>query len=631
VSDADVTGRHRKKRGQGGEDNPEASDADDAEGDGSQRRKKVRFTGLESSGNSTSSSDYYDSDEEQTAEGADPSQKRTRRHRTKPAEEEGERVDPALLQNAPFALPTPQESSLVESDVPPPPSTPHTGRRRVTFDSDTDLEELSGTSNPPSRSKSPPVELKPESSVPSPLASKPDSGTPSPVGSPRPSDIDLPLPDGMELDLESEELITFSARRQTSRVADTFANFVPSESVPQSPGRSHRIPTPETVYTTETISDIFVNSETLYGFSTHIPTSQTKWTEPILRQTIVGQIDRTHAQVEVVQLRLILTSLSDEVVVLDDELGITRFEQQRSGQRTLVINVIAITIAASDKFLPLISRKTLAMQSEMTMESFVDLDQCGAMSIDRSAFSIREQWLRADAQFPLVALALAEQEQANERLTAVLDKLNKRRRMVVGSDDETVVTTKETRERIRYEKALGKSRERLAGLDDELGARLKQIDELKESIVSMRALHVELKKEVEAARCVKPLDREQMRSQCHTLEMQKTVALEKKTVLQITQREYDRRIAVARGELVSVRSLETTVNRLRHAVQQAKDGKAHVTFEADLQELHSQEAGLQKQMNAMKPGERNLADKITYLSQQIRLNHLPLPPPLSLS
>lgn len=387
------------------------------------------------------------------------------------------------------------------------------------------------------------------------------------------------------------------------------------------------------VYPTEATGNIFISRETLeHQEKAPNPVSKTQWANSLLQGAISNQLNRTRLQVAIAEAQFKLSQINDEIVTLEDDLMLAKFEKRAKQKRFgYALRVVSLYIPPSACTQTPYRRKSLSLQTFLTagkLSSMQDEINYNNEFLAKQ-FSVEQEKMIADTQLPMLEMALQEHLRKNDRLCSSLDDME-RRLSVVG--DDTKVRLKEKRQRIRYENALITSQQKSGDLDARIKAQYEEIDNLKQRIDEQREFHRTLKDQIDRERKSPVPNVPQLRK---TLEGYKAVTQmnqEKEAMLLVTDQNYDTQINSYDLKIKQSEAISKSNNEMRSKVRAMKTaaGVHAITSETELRDLSYAASDVMLDYERLKSKEKLLRSKIQDLTTQLIKYKIPIPPHHSL-
>ena len=394
-----------------------------------------------------------------------------------------------------------------------------------------------------------------------------------------------------------------------------------SEETLLSPSKSGSPSFDRRVYPTEATGNIFISREALdpdfAGFGRRQrKVSQTKWAYSLLQNAIANQLSRTRMQVAVAAAHFQLSQLKDEITTLKDDLLLAQFEHQgRQSIRSFTLKVVSMYIPPAASNLTPYRRRMFGTQTRTTSAQLADVD----VAIEENNVFLakhveaQQDKMLADTHLPALEQALQEYKRKNDRLFYQVDKM-KRRLGRVGPGKKL---RKETRHRIRYEKAMNEDREKSLELDERIKSQSQEIDDLKKRIQDQRELHNTLRAKIDEERKSPLPNVMKLHKQLDGYKSFTKSNNERFQMLTILEQNYDQRIEDMSKIIKGVPDLDMTVKAIKSHVESMKaivnkNGKS-VTTQAEIKELETRASEVASDYDQLQLKEKRLITRVKVL------------------
>ena len=392
-----------------------------------------------------------------------------------------------------------------------------------------------------------------------------------------------------------------------------------SEELLLSPSKSGSPSFDRRVYPTEATGNIFISRESLdpdfAGFGRRQrKVSQTKWAYSLLQNAITNQLSRTRMQVAVAAAHFQLSQLKDEITTLEDDLLLAQFERQGS-IRSFTWKVVSMYIPPAASHLTPYRRRMFGTQTRTTNAQLADVD----VAIEENNVFLakhveaQQDKMLADTHLPALEQALQEYKRKNDRLFYQVDKM-KRRLGRVGPGKKH---RKETRHRMRYERAMNEDLEKSLELDERIKSQSQEIEDLKKRIQDQRELHNTLRAKIDEERKSPLPNVMKLHKQLDGYRSFTKSNNERFQMLTILEQDYDQRIEDMSKVIKGVPDLDMTVKAIKSHVESMKaivsrNGKS-VTTQAEIKELETRASEVASDYDQLQLKEKRLITRVKVL------------------
>ena len=262
-------------------------------------------------------------------------------------------------------------------------------------------------------------------------------------------------------------------------------------------------------YQTEATSNIFINKETIEIVDPFLnevrpgpPPSKTKWAQDLLRSTITKQLKRTHLQIAISEAQYQLSKINNEIIDLEDDYMMLSFERRHKEHPNfrLVVPLMTMFIPPSASTKTNNRKRSSTVQTRLTNKMLADENnEITQNNVFLSKESINEsEKMVCNARLPMLEKALEKILRKNDRMSATINQYEEK--LGIVDDRNNNKSSKETRLRMRYERALNEAKNKYIDLDDRIEEGFKDLEETKIQISEQREIHQKLKERIEVER-----------------------------------------------------------------------------------------------------------------------------------